>query len=133
LKESNIPEDPYGEEDWNEVDTEWSYIRWKGDKKRKLNLYSWLKQLKNSFIEERLNLIRNSSKKDDSDSIMMMYYDIIAELSYDEGMNLSENEKKAVVKDLDELEVLCYDYDDEPEDEGPDPDEWYDRMRDSKM
>ena len=113
--------DPYGEEVWDGDLPEYSYIRWGG------SLYDFLKQLKNKFIAECLDGLEKSRQKDAEDWIK----DIINELQ-DGDYGFDSNELGSIESDMYLLLELCVDSEDDDRDEGPDPDEYYDRKRESE-
>lgn len=129
LDESVHPEDPYGEENW--TDPSFDYIQWKKEKKR---LYRFLKQFNNPFIENCLKYISLTTKREiekDSSTFDEILYELDPE-NEDSPSSLDQENYNAVKRDIDDLLELC-EPDDEDYDEGPDPDEWYDRMREREL
>ncbi len=114
--------DPYGEENWEENLPSYSYMSWDN------GIYSFLKQLKNSFIDECLAGLERVEQKDAEE-----WLDDIRNEIDDGDYNFSSEEIRAIRDDIDDLLELCVDNeDDDDRDEGPDPDEYYDRKREEE-
>lgn len=112
LNEANVDVDPWGEEDWSETD--YSYKNWRS---KGGEVYDFLLQLKNPFINKCLERIKRSSYKE-ADSYIE---DIM--LVIDDELGFDTSESYALEQDMDQLKKeYCYDWEDY-QDEGPDPDE----------
>lgn len=104
--------DPFGEEDWKDDEIEYSYIKWKSEKKG--DLYDFLKQLKNSYINACLKNI----KKNNISQIKFYKDEIMSELIYRDYNNKfsygteKRNNLKMIYDDFDDLDQYCPDYDD---------------------
>lgn len=110
--------DPYGEENWNEAN--YNYSTWKG------SVFSFLKQLNDEYLDLLLYNIEGADRKKGEDIIeeILLYMS-----DEEEGPILTSEEHKALSKDIYDLLELCY----LEEDEGPDPDWIYDQWRDSHL
>jgi hypothetical protein len=105
--------DPYGEENWNEKSPEFKYTTWKG------SLYDFLVQLNDEYINETLQQIERCITRKEA---RLLVKDVLIGLED----KLDPIEYRAVERDIEILEELV----EEPNDEGPDPDEAYDRLKD---
>lgn len=114
--------DPYGEENWEDNLPSYSYISWDN------GIYSFLKQLKNIFIDECLAKLEKIDQKNAKEWLD----DIMSEIE-DGDYDFNLDEIRAIRDDIDDLLELCVDNEDDDKDEGPDPDEYYDRMREREM
>jgi len=128
MSESADPNiDPYGEEDW--VETTYNYIQWKKEKK---SLYKFLKQFNNSFIDECLKYICLRKKREIEN--VPIFDEILYELNpenEDASLALDQENYDAVKRDMGDLLELC-EPDEEDEEIGPDPDEWYEYQREKE-
>jgi len=113
--------DPYGEEVWDGDLPSYSYREWND------GIYSFLKQLKNTFIDECLAGLERVEQKDAEEWLD----DILNEIE-DGDYDFSSDDIRAIRDDIDDLLELCVDNEDDDRVEGPDPDEYYDRKREEE-
>jgi len=107
--------DPYSEEDWEGELVDMDYINCGKP------IEEWLRSLNDEYINDLLDKIKDSDREKAEESAE----EIVSII--EDTMDLDDDQIRALYRDSDDLYI---DKDvDNDEDEGPDPDEWYDRTR----